>query len=74
MKVLIDLPTIQADSLVLNSVSFFEKSRERMEQYSYQIFIYSWTVTEWVSSAPSRLSNGLQNTRIKVDIITVSKT
>ncbi|MFC0771644.1 CHC2 zinc finger domain-containing protein [Terrimonas alba] len=34
MKVLIDLPTIQADSLVLNSVSFFEKSRERMEQYS----------------------------------------
>jgi hypothetical protein len=34
LKDLIDLPTIQADALVLNSVSFFEKSRERMEQYS----------------------------------------
>lgn len=34
LKNLIDLPIIQADSLVLNSVSFFEKSRERMEQYA----------------------------------------
>lgn len=33
-KDLIDLTTIQADALVLNSVSFFEKSRELMEQYS----------------------------------------
>lgn len=33
-KDLVDLPTIQADALVLNSVSFFEKSRKLMEQYS----------------------------------------
>jgi hypothetical protein len=34
MKDLTDLPTIQADSLGLNSVAFFEKSRQRMDQYS----------------------------------------
>ena len=28
------LPIIQSNSLVLNSLSFFERSRERMEQYS----------------------------------------
>ncbi len=32
-KDLPDLSTIQADALILNSVSFFEKSREKMEQY-----------------------------------------
>ncbi len=29
----VELPTIQADSLVLNSLSFFERSRPLMEQY-----------------------------------------
>ena len=29
-----DLPSLQANSLVLNSLSFFEKSRDRMETYN----------------------------------------
>ena len=33
-KSLIDLEKINADSLILNSIAFFEKSREKMEQYS----------------------------------------
>ena len=33
-KDLVELSKIQADSLILNSLSFFEKSREIMEQYS----------------------------------------
>jgi len=31
---LVDLNNINADSLILNSVSFFEKSREKMDQYT----------------------------------------
>ncbi len=33
-KSLIDLKNINADSLILNSISFFEKSREKMEHFS----------------------------------------
>jgi 5S rRNA maturation endonuclease (ribonuclease M5) len=68
MKDLTDLPTIQADSLGLNSVAFFEKSRQRMDQYS-NIHLFLDRDRMGVK-CPSRLSNGLQNTRIKVDIIT----
>ena len=33
-KSLMDLKNINADSLILNSIAFFEKSREKMEQYA----------------------------------------
>ncbi len=33
-KSLVDLNNINADSLILNSLSFFEKSREKMEQFA----------------------------------------
>ena len=31
---MIDLKNINADSLILNSIAFFERSRENMEQYA----------------------------------------